>query len=540
MKQPNIYNAGLYLRLSKDDGLDQESSSIQTQKEMLTRYCRENGIVIGDYYIDDGWSGTNSDRPDFQRMLSDIEDGKINCVITKDLSRLGRNYLETGGYTEIFFPEHGVRYIAVNDGVDTEQGSTMDITPFKNLLNDMYARDISKKIRSAIRTRQKQGQFFGTKAPYGYMKDPADKHHLIIDERYAPVVRRIFEMCKSGMGLVRIGKQLRSEKIPRPAVVAAEVTQSFDRFVTDEKIYDWTSNTVREILQNPAYAGHIRGQIRPKVSMKSNKRKGRNSAGTFIVENCHEPIIDPKEWELVQRLIRSRRHDPTEKKLDNIFSGLLKCAACGYALTLARASRRKRPELIDNYTYICNNYRTKGKEVCTNHWLEARELHEAILADIKRIAKSALDNDEKLIENIVKKLRKGDSDKIKQNEKDLRKCNSRLAELDRLFAKLYEEHVSGQINDRNYTNLSATYEKEQLELEERIKSLNAVIKEKKENDSNAENFVEMMKEYAEITELNAAMLHALIEKIVVHQAEIVDGEKIQRLDVYYKFVGIID
>ena len=202
MGQPTVYNTALYLRLSKDDGTDAESSSIQTQKEMLTRYARDNGFVPFSIYCDDGFTGTNSNRPDFQRMLTDIENGKINCVITKDLSRLGRNYLETGGYTEIFFPSHGVRYIALTDGVDTERSATMDITPFKNLLNDMYAQDISKKVKSALLTRQKQGKFIGTKAPYGYIKDPADKNHLLIDERYAPIVRRIYKMAKDGMGIV--------------------------------------------------------------------------------------------------------------------------------------------------------------------------------------------------------------------------------------------------------------------------------------------------------------------------------------------------
>ena len=206
------YNTALYLRLSKDDGTMSESSSIQTQKEMLTRYCRENGFAISQIYIDDGWSGTNTNRPSFQRMLSDIEDGKINCVITKDLSRLGRNYLETGSFTEIYFPEHNVRYIAVTDGVDTAKGSTMDITPFKNLLNDMYAQDISKKIKSSLMTRQKQGKFIGTKAPYGYVKDPADKNHLLIDERFAPTVRYIFKLAKDGIGITQIARQLRSEK----------------------------------------------------------------------------------------------------------------------------------------------------------------------------------------------------------------------------------------------------------------------------------------------------------------------------------------
>uniref|UniRef100_UPI004028F116 recombinase family protein n=1 Tax=Ruminococcus bicirculans (ex Wegman et al. 2014) TaxID=1160721 RepID=UPI004028F116 len=210
------YNTALYLRLSKDDGTMSESSSIQTQKEMLTRYCRENGFAISQIYIDDGWSGTNTNRPSFQRMLSDIEDGKINCVITKDLSRLGRNYLETGSFTEIYFPEHNVRYIAVTDGVDTAKGSTMDITPFKNLLNDMYAQDISKKIKSSLLTRQKQGKFIGTKAPYGYVKSSEDKHRLVIDPPAAKVVRRIFDMTLAGFCTTEIARTLNLEDVPSP------------------------------------------------------------------------------------------------------------------------------------------------------------------------------------------------------------------------------------------------------------------------------------------------------------------------------------
>ena len=268
------YNTALYLRLSKDDGTDSESSSIQTQKEMLTRYCRENGFAISEIYVDDGWSGTNSNRPSFQRMLSDIEDGKINCVITKDLSRLGRNYLETGGYTEVYFPEHNVRYIAVTDGVDTAKGSTMDITPFKNLLNDMYAQDISKKIKSSLLTRQKQGKFIGVKAPYGYVKDPADKNHLLIDDRFAPTVRYIFQMAKDGVGMVHIARRLTAEKIPRPVAAAAENFGCYDRYITtDESAYKWSMGSVREILRNPVYKGAVRGQKRPTISLKSHKRK---------------------------------------------------------------------------------------------------------------------------------------------------------------------------------------------------------------------------------------------------------------------------
>lgn len=546
MKQPNttgVYNTALYLRLSKDDGIDQESSSIQTQKEMLTRYCNENSFIISGYYIDDGFSGKNFDRPDFKRMIADIEDGKINCVITKDLSRLGRNYLETGAYTEVYFPEHSVRYIALNDNVDTLYSSTMDITPFRNLLNDMYVKDISKKVKSALLTRQKQGKFIGTKAPYGYAKDPADKNHLVIDERYAPVVRRIFAMSKSGMGVSGISKQLRDEKIPRPAAVAAEIIPSYDRYTeTDEEIYNWSFGAVRDILRNPVYAGHIRGQRRPKISYKSEKRMNNGTSGAFLIENCHEPIVSQKDWDLVQELMTGRRwkkHDDSPK-YDNIFYGLVKCGKCGYALTPSHANRRKKPILIDNYLYQCNTYRLKGKNYCVNHALEARDLHDKVLADIKRIANEAIENDEKLLDRITRKLRKDETDKSKQDEKELKKLNRRLAELDNLFSKLYEDNVSGKINDRNFKNLSAGYEKEQLELEERIDELSATIKKDRENDAYAEEFVQTIKEYADITELNAAMLHTLIDKIVVNDTEIINGEAVKRLDVYYKLVGIVD
>ena len=426
------------------------------QKEMLTRYCRENGFAISQIYVDDGWSGTNTNRPSFQRMLSDIEDGKINCVITKDLSRLGRNYLETGSFTEIYFPEHNVRYIAVTDGVDTAKGSTMDITPFKNLLNDIYAQDISKKIKSSLLTRQKQGKFIGTKGPYGYAKDPADKNHLLIDERFAPIVRYIYKLAKDGIGTTQIARRLTKEKIPRPVVAAAEELECYDRYLTtEESAYKWTMGSVREILRNPVYKGAIRGQKRPKISLKSEKRKPVQSAGTFVV-------------------------------------------------------------------------------------ITALNLYNAVLADIKRLAGEALGDDKQMISAIAARLGKSEKENVRQAERELKRANKRLSELDRLFAKLYEEHVNGKVNERNYNSMSASYENEQTELEYRISELNAAIKTERENDENAVNFVDLIKQYADIDELSQALLNTLIDRIEVHEPEDVGGELIQKLDVYYKFVGRLD
>ena len=535
------YNTALYLRLSKDDGTMSESSSIQTQKEMLTRYCRENGFAISQIYIDDGWSGTNTNRPSFQRMLSDIEDGKINCVITKDLSRLGRNYLETGSFTEIYFPEHNVRYIAVTDGVDTAKGSTMDITPFKNLLNDMYAQDISKKIKSSLLTRQKQGKFTGGKAPYGYQKDIIDKSHLVIDERYAPIVRRIYDMAESGLGIERIAKKLSAEKIRRPGAVAAETHANYEKYASDGKEYEWSVAMVRNILRNATYKGAIIGQKRPTISLKSKKRKGVAAAETFIVESMHEPIISPERWKLIQRIITSRKKcDKGDKlKYDNIFSGLVKCADCGYALIPYRSRRTQKPDARENYDYYCRIHREDAR-YCSKHRISAIDLYNAVLADIQRLARQAIRDDEKMISSIAVRLGTTEKNNVRQAEREIKKARKRLAELDTMFVKTYEEHARGEISDRNYNTLVTAYEKEQNNLEAVVGKYEKAISAERTNSENAANFVDLIKHYADVDELTQALLNTLIDRIEVHEPEEIDDEYIQKLDVYYKFVGIID
>lgn len=542
MGQPTTYNVALYLRLSRDDGADRESSSIQNQREMLVRYCRENGFNNYSEYVDDGWSGMTAERPSFQKMLSDIEDGKINCVITKDLSRLGRNYLETGGFVELFFPEHNCRYIAVNDGVDTANGSTMDFTPFKNLVNDMYVQDISKKIRSAMMTKKRQGKFIGDTAPYGYEKDPVDKNHLIINEKYAPIVRRIFQMARDGLGVKRIAQILSEEKIRRPGAVAGDNHAEFRKYVGNGDEYLWHPGTVRTILRNPTYKGSVIGNKSVKLAFRSKKRRRCSPDEVIIVDGMHEPIIEPEEWELVQSLITSRKKGVGDsEKYDNIFCGLLKCPDCGYTLGLQRNHRTwNENDYNINFDYYCNSYRKDGAKGCTKHRINAAALYGAVLEDIQRLAEQAIRNDDKMISSIAARLGKAEKDSIKQAERELKKSQKRLAELDRLFAKLYEEHVNDDIDERNYKNLSANYTAEQRQLEAKISELNGIINASRENDENAETFVETIKDYAEIDELTQAMLHRLIDRIEVHEPEDVDGEYIQKLDVYYKLVGKID
>lgn len=543
MKQPNtIYTAALYLRLSKDDGLmDKDSASIDTQRDMLTRFCSENNIIIHDFYIDDGFTGLNTERPGFKRMIEDVEAKKVNCVITKDQSRLGRNHLESDFYMEVYFPEHSIRYIALNDNVDTLNASSLDIAPFRNLLNDMYSQDISKKIKSALYTRQSQGKHIGNKAPYGYIKDPQDKNHLIIDERCAPVVRRIYELYLEGNGVHRIAAALRAEKIPKPAAIAAEYFNNTyaSHLSTDMDIYDWRDGAVSTILTNPVYAGHIRGQQRPKISAKSKKRYARNSKA-ILVENMHEPIIEPEKWELVQSIIKSHRHEKADDGYDNIFAGLLRCADCGHTLTKSYAHRRSpRPDVIDMIGYQCNFYRLYGKNYCTQHWIEARDLYNAVLADIQYRAKCALEDEEKMIADIISRLHINASDDAGNAEKELRKSKSRMTELDRIFANLYEDKVNGDISERNYKQLSAKYETEQITLESRIEELEKAITLRKSATEDVDTFVNLIKEYSLITKLDTATLHRLIDKIEVYSAEIIDGEKSQKIEIYYKFVGRI-
>ncbi len=452
-EEKKIYLVGIYCRLSKDDGTDNESASIATQKSILTDYVKKQGWHIAKTYVDDGYSGTNFQRPSFQNMIKDIESGLINCVITKDLSRLGRNYLDCGLYLEVFFPEHNVRYIAVNDGVDTLNKSAMDITPFRNILNEMYAADISVKIKSAYRARFQQGKFMGTTAPYGYIKDPADHNHLLIDDKVAHVVKEIFDLALKGNGVAKICRHLNKQHILRPAAYAAERGETgFERHFegNEDKRYIWSGNSVRSILRSPIYAGNLVGYKRIAANMKSKKRPSKLPEEWEVIPNTHEGIVTQEEFDIVQQLITSRRlpqnkgmkskkrpsklpeewevipntHEGivTQEEFDivqqlitsrrlpqnkggfvNIFAGVIKCVDCGCALRAMNVHRRKRPEIIDCVQYSCNNYARNGRSECSAHNIEARDLFNAVLADINCFADMAV-NDEKAVRAIEKRL----------------------------------------------------------------------------------------------------------------------------------------
>ena len=537
-----VYEVGIYCRLSKDDGTDNESASIATQKSILTDYVKKQGWHLAKTYVDDGYSGTNFQRPSFQNMIRDIENGLVNCVITKDLSRLGRNYLDCGLYLEVFFPEHNVRYIAVNDGVDTLNKSAMDITPFRNILNEMYSADVSVKIKSAYRARFQQGKFMGTYAPYGYIKAPADHNHLLIDDKVAHVVREIFDLALAGNGIAKIRKHINKQHILRPAAYAAEQgATGYERYFEDneENRYIWSENSVRGILRSPIYAGNLAGYKRIAANMKSKKRPSKLPEEWEVIPDTHEGIVTQEEFDTVQQLMTSRRREQNAGGFENIFSGVIKCTDCGYAMRAASANRRKRPDIIDCVQYTCNNYGRYGNAMCTAHSIEARDLFNAVLADINRFAEMAV-NDEKAVRAIEKRLTETDQSRAKALEKEQRKLNKRLAELDRLFSSLYEDKVMERITERNFEMMSGKYQKEQLEIEARLKEVSETLTESYEKSQGVRDFLSLIRNYQGITELDATVVNALIDKILVSEREkLADGTVQQEIKIYYKFIGFV-
>jgi site-specific DNA recombinase len=537
-----VYRVGIYCRLSKDDGTDNESASIATQKSILTEYVKKQGWHLTKTYVDDGYSGTNFQRPNFQNMVKDIENGLINCVITKDLSRLGRNYLDCGLYLEVFFPEHNVRYIAVNDGVDTLNKSAMDITPFRNILNEMYSADVSVKIKSAYRARFNQGKFMGTSAPYGYVKDPADHNHLLIDDKVAHVVREIFDLALAGNGIAKIRKYLNTQHILRPAAYAVERGETgYERHFEDneDNRYIWSENSVRQILRSPIYAGNLVGYKRIAANMKSKKRPSKLPEEWEVIPDTHEGIVTQEEFDTVQQMMTSRRRQENAGGFENIFAGIIKCADCGYAMRAMSAHRRKRPDIIDCVQYSCNNYGRYGNVECTAHTIEARDLFNAVLADINRFADMAV-NDERAVKAIERKLTETDRSKARTLEKERRKLNKRLMELDRLFSALYEDKVMERITERNFDMMSEKYQNEQLEVETRLKEVSETLNESYEKSQGIQDFLSLIRNYQGLTELSASVVNALIDKILVSERETLsDGTVQQEIKIYYKFIGFV-
>ena len=530
----------LYCRLSLEDGKDNESMSISNQKLLLKDYAEKNGMFNCEFYVDDGFTGRNFNRPAFQRMISDIEAGRISCVITKDLSRLGRNYIESGSYMEVFFPKHNVRYIAITDNYDSLNKQEMDIAPFKNILNDMYSRDISKKVLAGRMTRSRQGKFCGGQPPLGLMRDPDDNGHLIIDPETAPIIRRIFDLALDGFGNMKICKVLMEERIP--------ITRMQTGTDCDINYYAWSGSRISTILRNPFYKGaHVVCKTHQK-GIRSNTYNIIPREQREVIEDCHEAIIPKAEWDKVQQLID--RRPPIMKGNNcpyyNIFHGIVYCATCGKSMQVryekvGRTNKDRRTgkerEPIDKAYYICQTYNRLGKNACTSHKIEARDLYNLVLADIQEVAAMALKDKEAFYGRLSRRMEKqylADTDSLKKEYENLAQRNQ---EIDDTFISLYADKAKGILTEKRFLKLTDAMEKEQENNQSRMQEIAALISEEEHSEGDVQMFMGEIRRYAAITELDETVLNRLINRILIGEPKKVDGIKTQEVRIVYNFVG---
>lgn len=541
-KQTNQKITALYCRISLDDGGDNESMSISNQKLLLKDHAEKLGMFQYEYYVDDGYTGRNFNRPSFRRMIADIEAGKVGCVITKDLSRLGRNYIEAGTYIEIFFPKHNVRYIAVTDGVDSLTSPELDITPFKNILNDMYSRDISKKVLAGRMTRSRQGKFCGGTPPYGLKRDPEEKGHLLIDPETAPVIRKIYDMALDGWGCMRIAKRLMEDKAP--------ITHVKTQTECDVNYYYWSASRISHILRNPFYKGaHLVCRTHQK-GIRSGTVDIIPREDWEIIENCHEAIVTPEEWDKVQELIDGRPAimEGNACPFYNIFHGIIYCATCGKSMQVryekvGRTGKNrftgKMREPIDKAYYICQTYNRLGKNACTSHKIEARDLYDLVLKDIQELAAMALQDADAFYSRLCRRMERQYQTDASEVQRKCEKLEVRNQEIDDLFLNLYTDKAKGILSEQRFLKLTSAMEQEQEANRKRLQDLSLLIRRTESQESDVQTFIHEIRQYAAIQELDEAMLHRLISRIVVGEMKKVDGQKQQEVKIIYNFVGEI-
>lgn len=527
-----IYNAALYCRLSKDDEQAGESVSIGTQKIILENFCKENSFTVYDVYVDDGYSGLNFDRPDFQRMIRDIEDGKINLVITKDLSRFGRDYIQTGYYTEVYFAQKFVRYIAVNDGIDTNRDDN-DIAPFKNILNDMYAKDLSRKVKNAKRQRAYQGMYISSQTPYGYKIDPMDKNHLVIDEEVADVVKEIFRLALGGKSLIQISRILTERQILTPGSYKAKNGDTrFERYMKDKvSRFGWCYQTIRAILRDRVYVGDMVNHKHEVSNYKTKKRIRIPTEKQIIVSNTHEPLISQDDFERVQRLI-TLRHRPQKHNFQNIFKKLTFCAECGHHMTMMM-----KPLNDGMHPMIRRTNHFRNPEECRhNHYIYYENLYEEVIRRLQSLTKQVESGE------LLKQLQK--QRQSQKNRDDLKgeqnRIQCRLQRLKKIIRKLYEDFASEVLDSESYDELLAEYTKEQKQLTTRLSLLGVELNSQDDFEKNVQKLKEVMDEYLAMENLTETMVNQLIERIEIGHPVKVDGVRQQEITIVYRFVGKVE
>lgn len=540
MAVKKIKYTALYERLSRDDEMQGESNSIVNQKRYLEEYAQAQGFKNIRHFTDDGYSGTNFKRPSFQKMIAAIEAGEIDVVCVKDLSRFGRDYLKVGFYTEIMFPEKGVRFIAINNSVDSANPTENDFTPFLNIMNEWYAKDTSNKIRTIFRSRMQDGKRCSGAIPYGYRRDPEDKNHLLIDEEAAKVVRRIYQMVIDGMGSQAIANQLTADNVLIPSAYLEQSEHGESRNHSYHDPCRWNCTAVSYILDKQEYMGHTVLGKTICENFKTKKRRKARPDELIIFENTHEPIIDAEIWHLVQKLRRRTRRKLANGSYSHRLSGLVYCADCGKRLSYSSPQSQHRPDgktYDADSSFRCPTYKSMYGE-CTMHYIKSSTLDKLVDEAVRKIARYVLRNEQAFLEQ-VRVLTSADQKHTQsEDKKELVNIKKRIAELDNYIKRLYEGNASGKIPDRQFEKLMAQYDSEQQELEERVKEIEVSIHEIQQESENGQQFVRLVQKYRDLTEIDQTALNEFIDKVVVHEAT--GGrtaDRSQQIDIYFNFIG---
>lgn len=529
----------LYERLSRDDDLDGESNSIINQKRYLQNYADEHGFTNCKHYTDDGWSGGNFDRPGWKSLIADVEAGKVGVILAKDMSRIGRNYLETGFYTEVVFRKHNVRFIAIANGVDNDQPETGEFVPFLNIMNEWYLKDQSKKITAAYQLRGKSGLPTNNNCLYGYRKDPNVKHHWLVDEEAAAIVRRIYQMACEGHGPYEIARILTKEKVDSPGYYFTKHAYGLRRDYTKEAhAHDWNGETVSRILDHQEYIGHT-------VNFRSSKRYYKDTRHAnppeklLIFENTHEPIVTKETWELAQCALKSKKRTDT-LGVANPLTGLLYCADCGQRLYNHRRGPQNAQGVFQSDSYNCSTYMLSRKREtmeCSSHHVSTKALRALILKTIQTVSRYALSNEMEFARKVREASALQQAQEVKEAKARIRKAQKRCKELDVLIQKLYESYALNKITEKRFDDFLAAYEQEQAELKTVLETDTGELQAYEADSDHIASFLKLARKYRDTDELTTPMIYAYIEKIIVHAPEKINGERHMQLDIYLKFIG---
>ena len=521
----------LYCRLSRDDEMQGDSNSIKNQKAMLAKYASDNGFSNTAFFVDDGYSGTTFERPDWQRLMGLLDEGKIGTIIVKDMSRLGRDYLKVGMYTEMVFPNADVRFIAVNNGVDSDNQGENDLTPFINIFNEFYAKDTSRKIKAVFRAKGETGKHLTNIPPYGYRKSPEDKSRWIVDEEAAKVVQEIFHLCVQGYGVSQIATRLSNQHIMNPSAHArAHGIHNLDTRTVSDECW-WQPATVSLILSRQEYLGHTVNFKTYRKSYKQKKKLQRDSSEWQIFKNTHDPIVDQETFDIVQR-IRAGRRKMTPAGEPSMLSGMLYCPDCGRKMYQARIRSRKPP--IDYF--VCSSYR-KIRNGCTRHSVRNELVEEILLDALRNVTTYAREHEDKFVELVAKKSRAEVEKTIRDAKKELEQAQSRMRKLDTIIQRLYEDNIEGKVSDERFAKMTANYENEQKTLESRSAELKSIIARELDCTDGANRFLAQVRKYSNIKKLDAEVIREFVDRIYVHEKQVVDGKKSQEIRILWNCIG---